>query len=45
MLVSPVDEPLVNLITEAQRVMFNTEVSNHLQLLSGENLQEGDRNY
>lgn len=45
MLVSPVDEPLINLITEAQRVMFNTEVSDHLQLISGENLQEDDRNY
>lgn len=45
MLVSPVDEPLINLVTEAQSVMFNTEVSDHLQLVSGENLQEEDRNH
>lgn len=42
MLVSSVDEPLINLIAEAQSVMFNAEVSNHLQLVSGENLQEED---
>lgn len=42
MLVSFVGNPLVNLITEAQNVMFNTEVSNHLQLISGENLQDGN---
>lgn len=45
MLVSPVEEPLINLITEAESVVFDTEVSNHLQLISGQNLQEGDRNY
>lgn len=43
MLVAPVDEPLINLITKAQSVMFNTKVSNHLQLISGENLQGDDR--
>lgn len=43
MLVSPVDEPLINLITEAQSVMFNAEVCDHLQLIFGENLQEEDR--
>lgn len=42
MLVSFVNEPLVNLIAEAQSVMFNAEISNHLQLVSGENLQEED---
>lgn len=40
MLVAPVDEPLINLVTEAQGVVFDTEVSDHLQLISGENLQE-----
>lgn len=44
MLVSLVDEPLINLITEAQSVMFNAEVCDHLQLVFGENLQEEDRN-
>lgn len=38
MLVSLVGDPLINLITEAQTVMFNTEVSNHLKLISSENL-------
>ena len=38
-LVAPVDEPLINLITEAQSVMFDTKVCDHLQLISGENLQ------
>ena len=45
MLVSFVDEPLIDLIAEAQCVMFNTEVCNHLQLVSGEDLQEKQRNY
>lgn len=45
MFVSSVDKPLVNLIAEAQSVMFNTEVSDHLQLVSGEDLQEENRNY
>lgn len=44
MLVSLVGKPLINLITEAQNVMFNTEVSNHLKLISGENLQDEDGN-
>lgn len=44
MLVSPVDEPLVNLIAEAESVVFNAEVCNHLEFLSGENLQSEDRN-
>lgn len=44
MLVSPVDEPLVNLIAEAESVVFNAEVCNHLELISGENLQNEDRN-
>lgn len=45
MLVPFVDKPLVNLIAEAQSVVFDTQVSNHLQLVSGENLEEGDRRY
>lgn len=46
MLVSPVDEPLINLVTEAERVVFDAEIRDHLQLVSGENLQEdgNDRN-
>lgn len=44
MLMSPVDEPLVNLIAEAESVVFNTEVCNHLKLTSGVNLQNEDRN-
>lgn len=44
MLVSPVDEPLVNLIAEAESVVFNAEVCDHLKLASGENLQNEDRN-
>lgn len=40
---SLVDEPLINLITEAERIMLNAEVSDHLELISGENLQEDDR--
>lgn len=44
MSVSPVDEPLVNLIAEAESVMFNTEVCDHLELISGENLQNEDGN-
>ena len=39
-LLSPVDEPLVDLVTEAQSVVFDAEVSDHLQLCSGEHLQE-----
>lgn len=42
MLVALVDEPLIHLITKAQSIMFNTQVSDHLQLISGENLQEDD---
>lgn len=45
MLVAFVDEPLINLIAEAQSVVFNAEVSDHLQLISGENLQEQNRKY
>lgn len=45
MLVASVDEPLVHLIAEAQCVMFNAEVSDHLQLVSGENLREKNRNH
>lgn len=45
MLVSSVDEPLVDLITEAQSVVFDAEVCDHLQLVSGENLQGEDREY
>lgn len=41
--VSPVDDPLVHLIAEAQGVVFHTEVSDGLQLVSGEHLQEEDR--
>lgn len=44
MLVSPVDEPLINLVAEAESVMFNAEIGNQLQLISGENLQSEDRN-
>lgn len=44
MLVSPVDEPLVNLIAEAESVVFDAEVCNLLELISGENLQNEDRN-
>lgn len=44
MLVSPVDEPLINLITEAERVVFDAEICDHLQLVSGENLQNEDGN-
>lgn len=40
MLVSLKDEPLVNLVAEAQRVVFDAEVCDHLQLASGKNLQE-----
>ncbi len=40
-LLSFVDDPLINLITEAQSVVFNAEVGDHLQLISGENLQGG----
>lgn len=40
MLVSLIDEPLVNLVAEAQRVVFDAEVCDHLQLASGKNLQE-----
>lgn len=39
-LVPPVDEPLVNLVAEAQGVVFDAEVGDHLQLASGENLRE-----
>lgn len=44
MLVSPVDEPLVNLIAEAESVVFDAEVCDHLELIFGENLQNEDRN-
>lgn len=44
MLVSPVDEPLINLITEAEGVVFDAEICDHLQLVSGENLQNEDGN-
>lgn len=44
MLVSLVGKPLINLITEAQGVVFDAEVSDHLQLIFGEDLQEEDRN-
>lgn len=44
-MVSPVNEPLVNLVAEAQCVVFDAEVSDHLQLVSAENLQEEDRAY
>lgn len=44
MLVSPVDEPLVNLIAEAESVVFDAEVCDLLELISGENLQNEDRN-
>lgn len=44
MLVSPVDEPLINLIAEAERVVFDAEICDHLQLVSGENLQNEDGN-
>lgn len=42
-LVAPVDEPLVNLVAEAQSVVFDAEVGDHLQLVPGEHLQEEDR--
>lgn len=42
MLVSPVDEPLINLVAEAERVVLDAEISDHLQLLSGEDLQNED---
>lgn len=38
--VSPVDEPLVNLVAEAQRVVFDAQVRDRLQLLPGEDLQD-----
>lgn len=44
MLVSPVDEPLINLVTEAERVVFDAEICDHLQLVSGEDLQNEDGN-
>lgn len=44
MFVSPVDEPLVNLVAEAESVMFDTEVCDHLELISGENLRNEDGN-
>ena len=37
-LVSLVDEPLVHLIAETQGVVFDTEVSDYLQLIPGEYL-------
>ena len=37
-LVSLVDEPLVHLIAETQGVVFDTEVSDDLQLIPGEYL-------
>lgn len=45
MFVSPIDEPLIDLVTEAQSVVFDAEVGDHLQLVSGENLQEDDRSH
>lgn len=44
MLVSPVDEPLINLVAEAERVVLDAEISDHLQLVSGEDLQNEDGN-
>lgn len=44
MLVSPVDEPLINLIAEAERVVLDAEICDHLQLLSGEDLQNEEGN-
>lgn len=44
-LVPPVDEPLINLVAEAQGVVFDAEVGDHLQLASGENLREEDRKH
>lgn len=44
MLVSPVDEPLINLIAEAERVVFDAEICDHLQLVSGEYLRSEDGN-
>lgn len=38
MLVAFVYQPFINLIAEAERVILDAQVSNHLQLLSGENL-------
>lgn len=35
MLMSRIDKPLIHLITDAQGVMLDAEVSNDLQLLSG----------
>lgn len=42
MLVSPVDEPLINLVAEAERVVLDAEICDHLQLVSGEDLQNED---
>lgn len=44
MLVSPVDEPLINLIAEAERVVLDAEICDHLQLVSGEDLRSEDGN-
>lgn len=39
MFVSVISEPLVDLVAEAQQVMFNTQVGNHLEFLHFVNLQ------
>ena len=43
MLVALVSEPLVHLVAEAQRVVFDAQVGDHLQLVSGEDLAQEDR--
>lgn len=45
MLVPLVDEPLINLIAEAQCVVFNAKVCDHLQLIFCEYLSVKDNNY
>jgi len=38
--VPPVGEPLVHLVAEAQRVVLDAQVCDHLQLVSGEDLDQ-----
>lgn len=35
MLISSIDKPFINLVTDAEGVMLDAKVSNYLQLLSG----------
>jgi hypothetical protein len=42
-LVALVGEPLVDLVAEAQCVVLDAQVRDHLQLISGEDLEREDR--